>query len=174
MKWRKIFFFPFWQSIDTRLLRSFMSCHGLFKRGQAARREILHCQLSTKQANPDELKQMLQICNFEAPNPAACAIWANCFICAELHRLQRWAGCTKEYTWMVHTVGSRHQSFKNYISVTQKWQKSAIWEYKFPRKNLGMHLVWSFKLTNNRQAVLKNFSTCCSSKNSSQTLASTL
>lgn len=38
-----------------------------------AGREIFHRQLSAKQANPDELKQMPQMYNFEAPNPAASA-----------------------------------------------------------------------------------------------------
>lgn len=41
--------------------------------GTGTGREILHRQLTTKQANPDELKQMPQTCNLETPAPAVCA-----------------------------------------------------------------------------------------------------
>lgn len=53
-----------------------MLCHGLIKRGHAfaGGGRMLFCHLRAKWASPKELKQMPQICNFEAPDLAA---WAS-------------------------------------------------------------------------------------------------
>lgn len=68
----------------------------------------------------------------------------------------------------------RASFFWKLTQITQKWQKSAIRWDKFLQKNLEMQLAWSFKTTNNQQAILKMSALKCPLKNSSQTLASTL
>lgn len=146
-----------WQSRDTWLLTSFMLCHGLIRRGHAVGREILCCQLSAKQADPDELTQMPWTCNLEAPNPAAYTTEQTLYVSWTAQTSVQ-AGCAQQPKSARHKVGSGHHSQTPW-PVTHKWQKGPILRHKFLQKNLEMELVKSSKIIMSKE--LKNFSICC-------------